>query len=784
MNGLTSTEADKKLKEEGFNELDSSKPKTVWNIALEVVKEPMFVLLIGSGLLYALLGDYKEGITLASTFLVIIFITFYQSNKTEKALEALKRLSSPRALVIRDGQQIRIPGREVVTDDLVLLREGDRIPADGLIIEAVHLMVDESLLTGESMPVHKTDERGSKVFSGTMVIGGSAMYKVTATGNRTEFGKIGRSLTSIEKEQTRLQTEMKRLIRRLFFIGVFISVGVVLLFYFTRGNFIQSLLNGISVSMAILPEEFPVVLTVFLALGAWRLSKVNVLTRNPTAIETLGAATVLCSDKTGTITQNKMQVVAIYDGSEVIKVSENFTSSKNAQEILLNAFNSCATHIVDPMENAIEEIYAMNFSLNARSASVKEYPFSKDLMCISKVYADAKGDSYLVSTKGAPEVMFDLCNLNDVSRKGFETALQQFASNGYRVIAVAKGIHKGTVLPEKQTEFDLELIGLLAFEDPIRSEVPSAVSECLRAGVRVIMITGDYPVTAKSISDKIGLNHNDLIITGEELKGLSDEELKQKIMHTSVFARVLPEQKLRIVKALKANNEVVAMTGDGVNDAPALKAADIGIAMGKKGTDVAREASSLVLLDDNFASIVMAIRSGRRIFDNLQKAMSYIMAIHIPIIGLALTPALFSSLPLFLLPLHVVFLELIIDPVCSIVFESVGGEKGIMDRKPRAVNEQFFGVRKMMFSIMQGLLLFIMVMSVHFISVQEGHSEKEVRTIAFTSLVIGNVFLILSDLSKTQSVFKVLITGSRSLFVLLPVVTILLLVILNVKPLQ
>lgn len=788
MKGLTSLEAKERLLADGYNELNAAKSRGVLRVAFDVIKEPMFILLIGSGLLYALLGDYKEGITLASTFLIIIFITFYQSNKTEKALDALKKLASPRALVVRDGQQIRIPGREVVRDDIVLLREGDRIPADGVLLDAVHLYIDESLLTGESLPVLKqsgntTNE--NKVFSGTLVISGSGAFKVTGTGQNTEFGKIGTSLQSIEKDQTRLQKEMKQLIRALFIIGIVISIGVVLLFYFTRGNLLQSILNGISVSMAILPEEFPVVLTVFLALGAWRLSKVNVLTRNPTAIETLGSATVLCSDKTGTITQNKMEVVSAYDGKKSYDSNDFKLNSEQLVSVFWNAHMSCSSQIVDPMEIAIEAASKANLQFDqANFKLVREYPLTKDLMAMTRVYEDVAKKEIVVSCKGAPEVIFDLCKLPPDERSKAKEQLNTYALKGYRVIGIAHSKFNTATTPDDQTHYKFEFLGLLAFEDPIRPEVPNAVKECLQAGVRVIMITGDFPVTAKSISDRIGLPHNDLIITGDELKELSDEQLSEKIKHTSVFARVQPEQKLRIVKALKQNNEIVAMTGDGVNDAPALKAADIGISMGKKGTDVAREASSLVLLDDNFASIVSAIRSGRRIFDNLQKAMSFIIAIHIPIIGLALMPALFSSLPLFLLPLHVVFLELIIDPVCSIVFESVGEEKGIMIRKPRAVNELFFGSKKMLMSVFHGLLLLATVLTVYFMSVKEGHDEKEVRTIAFTSLIIGNIFLILSDLSKTQSAFYVLLNAPKSFFILLVIVALLLVMVLNIPAMQ
>lgn len=788
MKGITSIEAKKKLDQFGYNELRSSKPKTIFNIAFEVVKEPMFVLLISCGLLYIVLGDYREGIILLSTIFIIIGITFYQSTKTEKALEALKKLSSPRALVIRDGKEIRIPGREVVVDDHIILNEGDRVAADGIILESLNLTIDESLLTGESLTVEKSERLTAdfkKVYSGTLVVRGRGVFKVTHVGQDTEFGKIGKTLEVVENSQTRLQKEMKVLIRNLFIIGIFISVGVIILFFISRGNLIKSILNGIASAMAILPEEFPVVLTIFLALGAWRLSIIKVLTRNPSAIESLGSATVLCSDKTGTITQNKMEVVALYNGSEIIE-KENFnTINVSVAELIQSLHHASQKDSVDPMEKAFSNLYQRVFGTDTINWNlVKEYPFGKELMAMTRVLKDSSSNTLTISTKGAPETIFDLCKLNETERAKNSEILNEFAKQGYRVIGIAKAKWNSLGFPDKQQDFEFSYIGLAALEDPIRLEVPNAVKECLDAGIKVIMITGDFSVTARSIADKIGLPKNGNIITGNELNLMSDEELKLKINNTSIFARVKPEQKLRIVKALKENGEIVAMTGDGVNDAPALKAAHIGIAMGQKGTDVAREASSLVLLDDNFTSIVSAIRSGRRIFDNLQKAMSYIIAIHIPIIGLTLIPAFYNHLPIFLLPLHIVFMELIIDPACSIAFESEREEKNIMKRKPRSTEEKFFGGRKIAFSVFQGLLLLIMVVTLYFLSINEGHTEGEVRAIAFSSLIIGNIFLILTNLSKTRSFISVLMEKNLAIIIMLPVVLIVLFVIITVPAFQ
>lgn len=786
LRGLSTKEVRDRLKIIGFNELPSTKPKTVWKIALEVMKEPMFILLIISGLLYITLGDVTEGIVLLSSILIIIFITFYQYQKTERALDALKKLSSPRALVIRDGIEVRVPGRDIVPDDIIILNEGDRVVADARIISSVNLMIDESMLTGESIPVTKSTDVNLDmlVFGGTLVVQGSGYAKVTATGITTAFGKIGVSLHRIVQEKTRLQKEMSVLIRNLFFIGALLTISVVAAFYFTRGNFIQSLLNGLASAMAILPEEFPVVLTIFLALGAWRLSKTKVLTRNPSVIETLGSATVLCSDKTGTITQNKMDIAVLYDKEELY-LKNRFAEKKDTLNYLITtAQRASPKDSIDPMEKAIDQTFK-SFSLSANETHLlqKEYPLSKTLLAMTRVLKNTEDGTVSVSAKGAPEAIFSLCHVQEQEIAQHVAVVNQMASQGCRVIAVAHATIKNNILPETQTGFDFKFLGLIGFEDPIRPEVPNAIKECHEAGIKVIMITGDYPATAKSIAAQIGLR-SEMIITGDELKNMSDEEMKEKIRQMTIFARVVPEQKLRIVQALQANHEIVAMTGDGVNDAPALKAADIGIAMGNKGTDVAREASSLVLLDDNFASIVAAIRSGRRIFDNLQKAMSYIIAIHIPIIGLTLLPAFFTTLPLLLMPLHIVFMELIIDPVCSIVFEHEQEEKEIMKRMPRNPETKFFGMKSILQSVLQGLLLLVMVLCIYFLSMDEGHSEGEVRAIAFSSLIIGNIFLILTNLSKTRSFLSVLAEKNYTIITILSTAFIMLLLVISVPYLQ
>lgn len=782
---LTSAEASERLKQHGYNELVGEGPKNIWRIALEVIREPMFLLLIGCGTLYMLLGDYREGIVLVSSILIIIGITFAQYRKTERSLEALRNLATPRALVVRDGKKVRIAGREVVPGDILVLHEGDRIAADATIVECIHLSVDESLLTGESMPVSKnTDVGNSAVFSGTLAVQGSALASVTATGMNTRFGQIGHSLQSIQDEETRLQKEMKVFIRTLSIIGIFLSITVVVAFYISRGDFLESLLTGLAASMAILPEEFPVVLTIFLALGAWRLSKKNVLTRRSSAIETLGSATVLCSDKTGTITQNKMIVAAVALDRKIIERSAFQPNDSLLRQLIATGSLASAQDTADPMEKAIFALHSdMAYEKTALDFE-REYTLSKGLLMMTRAYRSNQHTNYYLTAKGAPEAVLTLCNCTDEERQIQMDLVKNMASQGYRVIAVAEATHLGNTWPESQHGFTYKLLGLLGFEDPIRAEVPQAVAECNDAGIRVCMITGDYPATALAIADKIGLHHNGKVLTGDELDRLPEHELAKRIAETSVFARVIPEQKLLIVNTLKASGEVVAMTGDGVNDAPALKAAHIGVAMGAKGTDVAREAASLVLLDDNFASIVAAIRSGRRIFDNLQKAMSYILSIHIPIIALTLIPAFMGELPILLFPIHIVFMELIIDPVCSIAFESEQEESGIMQRPPRPANEQFFGRKKIISAIFKGLMLLITVLVVFGLSIQEGHSEGEVRAIVFSTLIIGNIFLILTDLSHTRSFLSVFMERSKATLLIVGIALTLLLSTLTIPGLN
>jgi P-type Ca2+ transporter type 2C len=690
----------------------------------------------------------------------------------------LKAMASPRALVIRDGVETRIAGFEVVTGDLIVLQEGDRVPADATVLDSVNLLADESLLTGESVPVRKNDWDGVEkiiqpggddlpfVFSGSMIVQGNGIARVTTTGINTEIGKIGKALVGVKEEPTRLKREMGSLVKKLTIFAAVLCILVIIGYTLTHGNLANGFLAGITLAMAMLPEEFPVILTVFMALGAWRMSKTKVLTRNPSAIETLGSATVLCTDKTGTLTQNKMTVTRLFNGKDFLKVVKAKELDPEFHEIMEYGILSSQTNPFDPMEKAITsmgDLYLKGTEhIHTDWKMIREYPLSKELLAMSRVFSFKETQEKVIATKGAPEAIFDLCHLDKADKKRLSLAVEELASGGLRVLGVAKATINGRGLPEIQHDFTFDFIGLIGLSDPIRKNVDLAVAECYKAGIRVIMITGDYPVTARHIASEIGLENPDRCITGDELRIMSDDELCEKINGTNVFARVIPEQKLKIVNALKKNKEIVAMTGDGVNDAPALKSANIGIAMGMKGTDVAREASSLVLMDDNFLSIVGAIKMGRRIFDNLQKAFGYTFAIHVPIAGLSLFPILLGNFPIILWPVHIVFLELIIDPACSIIFEAEKEEKNTMSRPPRRIDEPFFGKRKIWFSCLQGVGILLITMAVYILALSQGYEAKEVRAMAFITLIVSNIAVILTNRSWTDNIFKIIVTPNKA----------------------
>jgi P-type Ca2+ transporter type 2C len=700
--GLSDRDAIAKLASDGYNELPSTQSRGILSIAWDSIKDPIFLLLVGGGIIYWILGDLQEALILLGFVVFLTAISLYQEGKTEHALEALRDLSSPRALVIRDGQRKRIAGREVVRDDILMLAEGDRVPADAIVLSCTNLSTDESLLTGESLPVRKIAAVGDVemarpggdelpfVYSGTLVVQGQGIVKVRSIGTQTEMGKIGNALQKVQPEVTPLQREMNRLVSRLFGIALALCVAIVIIYGATTGDWLKGVLAGITLAMAILPNEFPVVVTIFLALGAWRISQNHVLARRTSAVETVGSATVLCVDKTGTLTLNQMAVQQLFAYNHP-ENPQPYDLGLHSQAALPEAVHELVEFCIlasqrdpfDPMEKAFKELgdryLAHTEHLHSDWKLLREYPLSPQLLAMSHVWQSADGKLYEIAAKGAPEAIADLCHFTPEQQKIMAVQVSEMAVQGLRVLGVARAslldapppflpphpVLTPEHLPDKQHDFPFQFLGLVGLSDPVRPTVAAAIQECHTAGIRVVMITGDYPETAQTIARQVGLLETGETITGAELDRMSETELQQRIENTNIFARAVPEQKLRIVNALKDKGEVVAMTGDGVNDAPALKAAQIGIAMGQRGTDVARESAALVLLDDDFSSIVQAVKLGRRIFDNLRKAMSYLIAIHIPIAGMSLIPVLFK-LPLVLLPIHVAFLHLIIDPACSL----------------------------------------------------------------------------------------------------------------------
>ncbi|HUU76386.1 MAG TPA: cation-translocating P-type ATPase [Methanoregulaceae archaeon] len=770
--GLSQKEAEKRLRDEGYNDLPSAERRNIFAIIGEVIREPMFLLLVAAGSIYFILGDVEEGIILLFFVFVIIGITVYQEQKTEKALDALRNLASPRALVIRDGVHARIAGRDVVRGDLMLVSEGDRIAADACLLSSINVSVDESLLTGESVPVRKLpgDDlcKGKPggddqpwLYSGTLMVQGQGVAEVVATGIHTEMGRIGIALQSVNREETRLHKETSQIVRRIALIGLLLCAIVVIVYGVSRADWLGGFLAGITLAMAILPEEFPVVLTVFLALGAWRLSRHSVLTRHVPAIETLGSATVLAVDKTGTLTQNRMSVARV----NAAGLSHNCDPHKKSflpepfHELLEFAILSSKKDPFDPMEKALLQMGCDDLSgtehLHEDWELMVEYPLSRELLAMSNVWRSKAGDEYIIAAKGAPEAIIDLCHLDVEQKATLKEEIESMAADGLRVIGVAKAYFRKPELPDGQHDFAFSFLGFIGFADPVRPDAASAISVCYDAGIRVVMITGDYPATARHIGREIGLADVEHVITGKELDGMEDLELAEKIPLINIFARVIPEEKLRIVDALKANGDVVAMTGDGVNDAPALKSAHIGIAMGGRGTDVAREASSLVLLDDNFASIVAAVRMGRRIYQNLKKAMAYILSVHVPIAGISILPVLFGW-PLILLPVHIVFLELIIDPACSVVFETEREEEDIMKRPPRKTDEMILDRRTVTLALLQGLVVLGFVLVIFLSSGFRGLGENETRTLTFVTIVVANLALICANRSWTQNIVSTL----------------------------
>ena len=736
----------------GFNEQqEAEKPKGAFSKIIELLKEPMFLLLFVTASIYFLLGEPRDGIIMLCFVLFMSFISLYQEWRTDKTLQALRDLSSPRAQVIRDGGLVTIDSRELTVGDLMTIEEGDKIPADCRLIELFDLGVDESSLTGESEAVWKTTEpdqvnhfKRNYCYAGTSVIQGSALAEVEAIGSQTQFGAIGKDVMSAPDRPTPLEKQTSKLVRICAVISLAFFLIVTAATFFNTGNVVDSLLAGVTLAMAIIPEEFPVILTIFLAMGAWRLARKSTLVRRMPSVETLGAVTVLCVDKTGTLTQNQMTV------------TDTYCHGITEKELMEYTVLGCETEPYDPMEKAIlSRAATLGIDAGALFGNrlLHEYPFNAQTRMMGHVWQLEGGP--VLASKGSPESILPLCGLSEAEKKSVEEEQHKLAEKGYRVIAVASCKVQGDI-PQSLQEYKMGLVGLVGLEDPPREAVPGAVKVCQRAGIRVVMITGDNGTTAASIARRIGIAGCGEIITGEMLEAMPDEKLKDKVRTCNVFSRVLPRHKMRIVKALKESGEIVAMTGDGVNDAPALKYADIGIAMGKRGTGVAREAADMVLLDDNFTTIVEAVHDGRRIFDNILKSVGYVLVIHIPIALLALFAPLLG-LPALLLPIHVVLLELIIDPTCSVVFERLPAEKDVMERGPRSPKTSILNKQLVIRSLIQGMLIFLAAFLPYFFLLQSGCAVETARSFSLLVLIFSNLFIVFINHSELSPAYDLLL---------------------------
>jgi len=727
------------------------------NVLKEVVLEPMFILLLAACIIYFAVGQYKEGIIMLVSIFIVAGISLFQEYRSKNAVLSLKKLSAAHAKVLRNGAPIQIATEEIVVDDLLLLEEGEVVAADGLIVSANDFSLNESILTGESFAVIKTANKTNTVYKGTLVTSGSATIRVTAIGLKTMFGKIGLSLKEITVVKTPLQNQIRSFVRNMVWVGAAAFLIVVGFNYYHSGDLVQSFLQGLTLAMSILPEEIPVAFSTFQALGAFRLLRNNIIVKQPQYVETLGSATVICVDKTGTLTQNKMSIEFLYDAATKQSVTIKNNTVLPAR-LIEYAMWSSETNPFDPMEKAIHELYAATAPADNRKNfnQVHEYPIGGKPPMMTHIFKNENGET-IIAVKGAPEAILRQSNLSIQELKHIEEQSLSYAKAGYRVLGVGKGSWNEKKWPVSQSEFVFEFLGLVAFQDPPKENITQTIKTFREAGIPVKMITGDYAETALAIAQQVQLDHNNEVLTGQEVLQLSKDALQQKVKQVNIFARMFPEAKLKVIDALKENGEVVAMTGDGVNDGPALKAAHIGIAMGQRGSEVAKSAASLILTDDDLAHMTDAVALGRKIYDNLKKAIQYIVSIHIPIILIVTMPLLLRwKLTDIFSPVHVIFLELIMGPTCSIIYENEPMEPGTMQRSPRKMGATFLSLKQLSQSIIQGIMITAGCLGIGFYYLQQGANDTTIRTVIFVTLLFSNIFLTLVNRSFVYSVFKTL----------------------------
>ena len=786
INGLTNEEVITSRKKHGENTILLKEENHFLKAILKFLKDPMILLLLVASIIYFISGKTSDAIFLASAIVLVSLISSYQNARSRNALAKLKDFTKPNCKVIRNGKVIEIKTEELVISDSLLIEEGTSISADGIIVHSNDFSVNEAILTGESMSVTKDEtSKDNLVFQGTNVASGLAIATITAIGSETKLGKIGKSLELIKEEKTPLELQITNFVKKMAIAGGIIFLIVWAINYFQSYNLFDSLLKALTLAMSILPEEIPIAFTTFMALGAWRMMKKGIIVKQMKTVETLGSATVICIDKTGTITENTMSLAKIFTlKSQKITDLEN-DLSKEENELISIAMWASEPNPFDPMEIALQEIYSKKIKKDERSKfkMVHEYPLSGKPPMMTHIFENKLGNQ-IIAAKGGSEAIIALCKLSAKEKKQILEAIKNLSNEGYRILAVGEAIFEGKNYPKTQQEFKLEFRGLLAFYDPPKKNIHNVLQHFYKAGIAVKIITGDNAETTSSIAKQIGFIGYDKSISGDELMKLSDAKLKKKVLEINLFTRMFPEAKLKIINALKSNNEIVAMTGDGVNDGPALKAAHIGIAMGKKGTEIAKQAASLIIINDDLQKMVYAISMGRKIYGNLKKAIQFIISIHIPIILTVFIPLALGWLyPNIFSPIHIIFLELVMGPTCSIVYENEPIEKNTMMQKPRPFTDTFFNWKELSTSIIQGLVITIGTLFCYQYAIYQGFNESIIRTMVFVVLVTANIFLTLVNRSFYYSIFTTLYYKNNLVPIIIGITIAITGLILYIKPL-
>lgn len=785
LNGLKESEILLLQKQFGKNIFYAEKSRGIYDILWDIVKEPMFLMLSVACSLYFILKESNEGFLMMVAMLFVAAISVYQEVKSNRVIATLKQYTEPKVTVIRDGKEGIILSEELLPGDIMILEEGSRIPADAIVIQQNDLSINESIITGESLPVEKnTSENNNRLFQGTTINSGKCYAQVTAIGNNTVLGKLGKSISSISSSKTLLQNQIGRFVKTMALIGLIAFAAIWLVNYLNNKNILQSLLFGLTIAMSVVPEEIPVAFSSFMALGAYRMAKRGIITRQPQTIENLGAVSVICLDKTGTITENKMQVKTIYDyKAQLLEDIDEAANLKNP-DVLWYAWLASEAEPFDAMEKAIVELYQLQINdSKSKPPMIHEYPLGGRPPMMTHVY-EINGRK-IVAAKGAPERILRICKMDEAVNTKMKRLIEQIASSGYRVIAVCSAIHSDSAYPVNQDDFDWRFEGLLALYDPPKKNVSTEFNRWNDAGIKIKLITGDYAETAMNIASQVGMKDIAQKVNGEQVMQMPIEELQQLVKTTSIFARMFPDAKLKVIDALKANGEIVAMTGDGVNDGPALKSSHIGIAMGSKGTEIAKEAANLIVTDDNLEKITDAIQDGRRIYNNLKKAVRYIISIHIPIILTASLPLLLGwKYPNIFSPIHVIFLELIMGPTCSIFYEREPVEASILTQPPRQRTHNMFLGNELLVSIVQGVVITTGMLILYYFFMHYNFSIEYTRTIVFTTLILSNIFLTFVNRSFEETFAKTT-RYKNSLVPLILVVSVIFLFFLHfVNPVQ